>query len=380
MGTIRVNQKRDYYEVLGVGRDATEQEIKSAYRKLALQHHPDRNPDNKEEAEERFKEITEAYSVLADPEKRAAYDRFGFAGVGAAGAGAPDFSSTIFSGFEDLFGTFFDLEDLFGGRRGRRVRAERGADLRYELELSFEEAASGLDTKIKIPRSETCPSCRGSGSRNGSQLANCPACGGRGQVRYSQGFFTVSRTCPQCGGTGQVNRDPCPDCHGEGRVRREKVLGIKIPAGVDDGTRLRISGEGEAGRHGGPPGDLYVELRVRPHPFFERRGDDLFVKIPLSITQAALGAEIKVPTLQGAQKVKVPEGTQPGTVFRLRGHGMPVVNGRGRGDLYVQVTVHIPSRLTREQRRLLESLAPAVEIENKPVEREHSEKVKDVFS
>jgi molecular chaperone DnaJ len=375
-----VNQKRDYYEILGVGRSSTDQEIKSAYRRLALQHHPDRNPESKEESEERFKEITEAYSVLADADKRAAYDRFGFAGVGGAGAGAPDFSSTIFSGFEDLFGTFFDMEDIFGRGRGRRTRAERGADLRYELELSFKEAASGLDTKIKIPRGETCSSCRGTGARNGSQPANCPACGGRGQVRYSQGFFTVSRTCPQCGGMGQVNRNPCSDCHGEGRVRREKVLGIKIPAGVDGGTRLRISGEGEAGRHGGPPGDLYVVLNVKPHSFFERRGDDLYVKIPLSVTQAALGTEFRVPTLQGTQKMKIPEGTQPGAVFRLRGLGMPVLNGRGHGDLYVQVDVIIPARLSREQRRLLESLAPSVHVENKPVERTPSEKVKDVFN
>jgi molecular chaperone DnaJ len=374
-----VNHKRDYYEVLGVSRGASDQEIKSAYRRLALQHHPDRNPDRKEEAEERFKEITEAYSVLADTDKRAAYDRFGFAGVGSAGAGAPDFSSTIFSGFEDLFGTFFDLEDLFGHGRKRRTRAERGADLRYEMEVSFEESATGLDTKIKIPRSEACTSCHGSGSKNGSQMAGCPACAGRGQVRYSQGFFTVSRTCPQCGGTGQVNRDPCLDCHGEGRIRREKVLGIKIPAGVDDGTRLRVAGEGEAGRHGGPPGDLYVALKVRSHPFFERRGDDLYIRIPLSITQAALGTEIRVPTLQGTQKMKVPEGTQPGAVFRLRGHGMPVLNGRGRGNLYVYADVVIPHRLSREQRRALESLGPSIAVDNKPLERQPSEKVKDIF-
>ncbi len=374
-----MNQKRDYYEVLEVSRGASDQEIKSSYRRLALQHHPDRNPESKEVSEELFKEITEAYSVLADSDKRAAYDRFGFAAVGGTGGAAPDFSSTIFSGFEDLFGSFFDMEDLFGRGRGRRVRAERGADLRYELEIAFEEAASGLDTKIKIPRGETCTSCHGSGSKNGSQLAPCPACAGRGQVRYSQGFFTVSRTCPQCGGMGQVNQNPCPDCQGEGRVRREKVLGIKIPAGVDDGTRLRISGEGEAGRHGGPPGDLYVVLLVRPHAYFERRGEDLYVKIPLSITQAALGTDIKVPTLRGMQKMKVPGGTQPGAVFRLRGQGMPVLNGRGRGHLYVLVEVVIPHNLSREQRRTLESLAPSVEVENKPVERASSEKVKDVY-
>ena len=372
-----MNNKRDYYDVLGVSRGASDQEIKSAYRKLALQHHPDRNPGDKEASEERFKEITEAYGVLADSDKRAAYDRFGFAGVGGMGGGAPDFSSTVFSGFEDLFGSFFDLEDLFGRGRSRRSRAERGADLRYELEIAFEEAASGLDTKIKIPRSETCSSCRGSGSSNGTQPTNCPACGGRGQVRYSQGFFTVSRTCPQCGGIGQINRNPCPDCRGEGRVRREKVLGIKIPPGVDDGTRLRVSGEGEAGRHGGPPGDLYVVLKVRPHTYFERRGDDLFIKIPVSITQAALGTEIKVPTLNGQQKMKIPEGTQPGAVFRLRGHGMPILNSRGKGDLYVYVDVTVPARLSRDQRRILESLAPSVEVENKPVERAADDKVKD---
>lgn len=374
-----MNHKRDYYEVLEVGRNASEQEIKSAYRKLALQHHPDRNPDHKEQAEERFKELTEAYGVLGDPEKRAAYDRYGFAGVGGQGAAYPDFSSTVFSGFEDLFGSFFDLEELFGGGRPRRARAERGPDLRYELEIAFEEASSGLETKIKIPRSETCSSCRGTGSRNGTQLSNCPACGGRGQVRYSQGFFTVSRTCPQCGGAGQVNRNPCPECRGEGRQRHEKVLGIKIPPGVDDGTRLRMSGEGEAGRHGGPPGDLYVVLRVRPHSYFERRGDDLFIKIPISITQAALGTEISVPTLRGRQKMKIPEGTQPGATFRLRGHGMPTLNRRGHGDLYVSVDVAVPARLSREQRRILETLAPSVEVENKPVERSTSRKVKDIF-
>ncbi len=374
-----VKNKRDYYEVLAVGREASDQEIKSAYRKLALQHHPDRNPEDKEQAEERFKELTEAYGVLGDPEKRAAYDRFGFAGVGGAGAGYPDFSSTVFSGFEDLFGSLFDLEDLFGGRRPRRARAERGTDLRYELEIAFEEAASGLETKIKIPRAETCSSCHGSGSRNGSQPTACPACAGRGQVRYSQGFFTVSRTCPQCGGAGQVNRNPCPDCRGEGHVRREKVLGIKIPPGVDDGTRLRMSGEGEAGRHGGPPGDLYVVLRVRPHSYFERREDDLYIRIPISITQAALGTEISVPTLRGHQKMKIPEGTQPGSTFRLKGHGMPSLNGRGHGNLYVSIDVVIPARLSREQRRILESLGASFKVDNNPVERTPSRKVKDIF-
>jgi molecular chaperone DnaJ len=373
-----LTEKRDYYDVLGVSREAGESAIKSAYRKLALQYHPDRNPDRKAESEEKFKEITEAYGVLADPEKRAAYDRFGFAGVSSGGAAAPDFSSSVFSDFEDLFGSFFDFGEVFGRARSGRTRPERGADLRYELEIAFEEAAAGLDTKIKIPRNEVCASCHGSGSRSGSAPANCPACGGRGQIRHTQGFFVVSRTCPQCRGAGQVNRDPCPDCAGEGRARREKVLSLKIPPGVDNGTRLRVAGEGEAGLHGGLPGDLYVVLRVRHHPYFERRGDDLNVTIPISVAQAALGTEISVPTLDGVQKLRIPEGTQPGSVFRVRGKGMPSVNGRGHGDLYVAIEVVVPTRLRGEQRRLFEMLAPTVRVENRPASRAAREKAGDV--
>src|SRR5271157_2255245 len=266
-----MSNKRDYYEVLGVERKAGDQEIKSAYRKLALQHHPDRNPDAKEAAEEKFKEITEAYSVLADGDKRAAYDRFGFAGVSSSAASSPDFSSSIFSDFEDIFGAFFGFGDMFGRGRGQGTRARRGADLRYDLEISFEEAAAGLDTKIKIPRWETCSSCGGRGNRKGSAPIACETCGGRGQVRHQQGFFTLTQTCPRCQGMGQVIRDACPACEGEGRVRQERVLSVKIPAGVEDEMRLRVSGEGEAGIHGGPPGDLFVVLRVREHPYFERR-------------------------------------------------------------------------------------------------------------
>lgn len=377
-----MNGKRDYYEVLGVARGATDQELKSAYRKLAMQHHPDRNPTNTGEAEERFKEITEAYGVLADPQKRAAYDRFGFSGVSGSGGGAapwPDFSSTVFSDFEDLFGTFFDFGDAFGRRRGRRTRAERGADLRYELEISFEEAARGLESRIKIPRHETCATCHGTGAKSGQAIADCPSCGGRGQIRHSQGFFVVSRTCPQCHGMGQVNRDPCPDCSGEGRVRREKVLTIPIPAGVDDGTQLRVAGEGQAGLHGGGPGDLWVILRVRPHSYFDRRGDDLYVTIPISITQAALGSDVQVPTLDGNHRQRIPEGTQSGSVFRLRGKGMPSPHGRRRGDLYVKVEVVIPSRLSRDQRRLFEMLSPSVKVENKPVSKGGNGKTRDIF-
>lgn len=370
-----MSQKRDFYEVLGVGKNASDQEIKSAYRKLALQFHPDRNPNNKEESEEKFKEITEAYGVLADVEKRAAYDRFGHAGLSGMGGYSPDFSSSIFTDFEDIFGDFFG--DFFGGGRGqgRRSRAERGADLRYDLEISFEEAAKGLETKIKIPRWDSCSSCGG----RGGDRAQCPTCNGRGQLRQQQGFFTISRTCPHCQGLGQVVKVPCVACRGQGRVRSEKVLGIKIPSGVDEGTRLRLGGEGEAGFNGGPPGDLYVVLKVREHEVFERRGNDIYVTVPVSMAQAALGAEIKVPTLNGHEKLRVPEGTQPGSVFRLRGCGIPSVDGRSEGDLYVIIQVAIPRNISREQRRLLESLASSVRIENKPLPRQYTQKVKDTF-
>ncbi len=374
-----MNRKRDYYEVLGVNREASEQEIKSAYRKLALQLHPDRNPDKKEEAEEKFKELTEAYGVLMDAQKRAAYDRFGHAGVSSGGGWQPDVSSTIFSDFEDLFGDFFGFGDVFGRRAGRPPRAERGADLRYDLEISLREAARGIESKIKIPRWEHCADCRGSGARAGTSPVPCPTCNGRGQLRSQQGFFSISRTCSHCRGTGQIIREMCPNCHGQGRVREEKVLSLKIPPGVDDGTRLRVGGEGEAGRNGGPPGDLYVVINVQPHPYFERRGNDLYCTIPISVSQAALGAEFKVPTLLGEERLRIPEGTQSGSVFRLRGRGMPALDGRSQGDLYVATHVIVPSRLSREQRRMFETLAPSVRIENKPLERRLSEKAKDNF-
>ena len=364
-----MSQKRDYYEVLGVSRSAGDAELKSAYRKLALQHHPDRNPASKHESEEKFKELSEAYSVLADPDKRAAYDRYGLAGVSGAGAYSPDFSSTIFSDFSDIFGDLFGFGEVFGGGSGRRSGAQRGSDLRYDLEIAFEEAASGLDTKVKIPRWENCAACNGRGAKKGSEPVACPACNGRGQIRSSQGFFTISRTCPQCAGMGQIIREACPDCRGEGRTRQEKVLGIKIPAGVESGMRLRVTGEGEAGFSAGPPGDLYVAIAVGEHLFFERRASDLFCTIPISIVQAALGTEIKVPTLRGQERLRIPEGTQNGSVFRLRGKGFPSLDGRGPGDLYVTIHVDIPKSLTREQRRLMESLDHAVRVENKPLDR-----------
>lgn len=371
-----MSSKRDYYAVLGVGRNATDQEIKSAYRKLALQFHPDRNPEKTEEATEKFKEITEAYSVLADADKRAAYDRFGHAGVG----GMPDFSSTIFSGFEDIFGDLFGIGDIFGQRRGRRGGGERGADLRYDMEISFEEAATGLDAKIKIPRWEACSECGGRGARKGSEPVTCATCGGRGQVHSQRGFFTLTRTCPDCRGLGQVILERCDVCNGEGRGLKEKVLSIKIPPGVDDGARLRVSGEGEAGYFGGPPGDLYVVLRVHEHAFFERRGNDLYCSIPISVSQAVLGAEIKVPTLRGEERLSIPAATQPGSVFRVRGKGFPSLDRGGQGDLYVVVEVVIPSHLTREQRRLFETLSGTNRVENKPLLRHVSEKVKNIFS
>jgi len=373
-----MSQKRDYYEVLGVQREVSDAELKSAYRKLAMQHHPDRNPGNHDEATEKFKEITEAYTVLADPEKRAAYDRYGHAGVsGAATQGWPDPSSTIFADFEDLFGEFFG--GVFGRQRTSRTRVQRGADLRYEMEIAFEEAASGLESKIKIPRWETCSECGGRGARRGSAPVTCSTCNGRGQLRHQQGLFTVTRACPACQGMGQVISDPCPQCQGEGRLRQEKVLSIKIPAGVEDGMKLRVSGEGEGGVYGGPPGDLYVVLHVREHAFFERNGSDLYCTIPLSVSQAALGAEIKVPTLRGPERLRIPEGTQPNSVFRLRGFGMPRVDENSRGDLFVRVQVVIPSRLSREQRHLFEDLSSTVRVDNKPLVRQSSNRVKNSF-
>lgn len=372
-----MKQKRDYYEVLGVSREASDQEIKTAYRRLAMQHHPDRNPDNKEESEEKFKEITEAYSVLADAQKRAAYDRFGHAGV--AGGVAPDFSSTIFSDFEDIFGDLFGFGDVFGRSSRGRSRSAGGIDLRYDLEITLEEAAVGLQTKIKIPRWEVCPECEGSGAKPGSQPVICSTCGGRGQLRHQQGFFTVTRTCPQCQGLGQIVRDLCLQCKGEGRVNTDRVLDLKIPAGVDDGTRLRVAGEGGIATRGSAPGDLYVILKIREHAFFERRGNDLYYTIPISFSQAALGAEIIVPTLNGEERLRIPESTQSGSVFRLRGQGMPTLEGRGRGDLYVSVYVVTPTHLSRDQRRWLEILAPSLRVDNHPLERRAAEKVKDTF-
>jgi molecular chaperone DnaJ len=371
--------QRDYYEVLGVTRTASIDEIKAAYRKCALKWHPDRNPEHKAEAEAKFRESTEAYSVLSDSQKRQVYDTYGHSGLSSAGGGV-DFTGTIFQDFHDIFGDFFGFEDLFsGGRRGRR--AQRGSDLRYDMTLSFEEAATGVNTKIKIPRQEFCSACKGTGAKAGTGVVACQTCGGRGQLAYQQGFFTITRTCPACQGAGQIIKERCAECRGQGRVEKERTIDLRIPPGVDTGTRLRVQGEGEPGPNGGPTGDLYVVLEVKEHPFFERRGADLYCTIPISIAQAALGAELQVPGLAGDEKLKIPEGTESGAVFRVRGQGLADPHGGGKGDLYYHVRVLTPTKLTREQRKLIEQLGASLKVENKPAERGSSlfDKVKDIF-
>jgi len=374
-----LNGKRDYYDVLGVLRTASDQEIKSAYRKLALQYHPDRNPGNRE-AEEQFKEAAEAYSVLSDAQKRANYDRFGHAGVGA-GAGFGGFDPNVFADFSDILGDIFGFGDLFGSGRRGGSRVQRGADLRYDLELTFDEAAFGSTKKIKVPRHETCGECHGSGAQKGSGPTTCPTCNGYGQVRFQQGFFSLTRTCSQCQGTGQIIKNRCTTCRGEGRIVREKTLELRIPAGVDTGSKMRVSGEGDAGAKGGPSGDLYVVLSVQEHEFFERRDHDLYCHIPITFPQAALGAHIAVPTIDREdEKLAVPSGTQTGSTFRIKGRGISKRGGAARGDLYVTVDIVVPSKLSREQKDLLSKLAETIEIENKPIQKKILERVKEIFS
>jgi molecular chaperone DnaJ len=365
--------KADYYEVLGVPRNASEQEIKSAYRKLALKYHPDRNAGDKK-AEEHFKEAAEAYSVLGDSEKRARYDAYGHAGLsGMAGAG---FDPTIFADFSDIVGDFFGFSDLFGRRRGG---PRRGADLRYNLDLTFDEALFGTEAQLQVPREEPCATCSGSGSAPGTKPSTCPSCGGAGQVTFQQGFFSVSRTCGRCRGGGRIITSLCKDCGGRGRVARDRKLTVSIPPGVDTGSQLRLSGEGEVGSAGGPPGDLYVFLRVQEHPFFKREGDALYCEVPITFAQAALGASIEVPT-PGAEssKLSIPEGTQPGTSFRIKGQGAPRLGSRGRGDLHVTVRVAVPTKLTAQQRKLLEQLAPTLSAsDGREKDRSFAGKVRD---
>lgn len=367
--------KRDYYEVLGVSRNAADTELKSAYRKLAMQHHPDKNPGN-HEAEEKFKELNEAYGVLSNPDNRARYDRFGHAGVGSSAASAP-WASADFGGFEDILGDIFG--DLFGGGRRSRGGAQRGSDLRYDLEITLKQAAAGHKTKISIPRLENCESCNGTGAAPGSSPVTCTGCAGSGQVRFQQGFFSVSRTCDQCRGTGRMIANKCKTCFGQGRVENEQEIEIKIPAGVDTGARLRLAGEGEAGRNGGGHGDLYVVIHVKEHEMFERQGNNLYVSVPVTFSQAALGAEIKVPTLDGEEPLTIPEYTQTGSIFRLKGKGIVSLQGHGRGDLFVVTTIVTPTRLTREQRKLLEQFAAIEEKQQESAAKRFGSKVKDIF-
>jgi molecular chaperone DnaJ len=376
--------KRDYYEILSLTREASGEQIKSAYRKEALRWHPDRNPDNKAEAEHNFREAAEAYGVLSDPQKRQVYDRFGHAGFEGRGFDAGGINSSIFEEFQDILGDLFGADAVMGGAgrrgRGRGGRGQRGADLRHDMSLTFEEAATGVNTQIRISRRENCEVCHGTGAKAGSGMAACRTCGGRGQMIYQQGFFSITRTCPACQGAGEVIREACLGCRGQGRLERERILDVGIPAGVDSGTRLRMPGQGEPGVNGGASGDLFIFLDVKEHSFFERRGSDLYCTIPVSFPQAALGATIKVPTLNGQDELEVPEGTQSGQILRKKGKGLPNPHG-GQGDLYVSIRVVVPSKVSREQRRVLEQLGQTMKVENAPAERSSSffDKVKDIF-
>lgn len=369
-----MSTKRDYYEILGIGRDASEDAVKKAYRKLAMQNHPDRNPGDKQ-AEERFREASEAYQVLSDQERRAQYDRFGHAAFEQnAGFGGFDFGG----GFaEDLFNDLFG--ELFGGRNRSRSRSRRGDDLRYDLEIAFEEAAEGAEKTIEIPRLSACDACHGSGSSDGGARATCTGCQGSGQVRYQQGFFTIAKTCNECGGQGSVVKNPCGQCRGAGVTQRAVALNVRIPPGVDSGTRLKLRGEGGTGQAGGPAGDLYVVLSVREHPLFARDGSNIVCEIPITFPEAALGAEIEVPTLGGKVMMKVPAGTQSGSVFRLKGKGVTDPRGYGRGDQLVRVLVEVPRSLTPHQRELLTEFARDLHKEVNPLSKGFFDKVKEMF-
>lgn len=376
--------KSDYYEVLSVTRTASDAEIKTAYRKLAMQFHPDRNPGDAK-AEERFKECSEAYGILSDPQKRAAYDRYGH-GAFSGGAG-PQGGGGFPGGFGgdpqdlgDIFGDIFGEMFNTGGGGRKQSRAQRGRDLRYDLTLQFEESVFGKELEIKVKRSETCTDCNGTGSANGKQPVTCSQCRGAGQVRFQQGFFSVARACPRCEGTGVLITDPCHVCHGETRVQREHAMTVKVPAGVEDGTRIRYQGEGEAGKLGGPSGDLYVVLSVKAHKFFQREGDDLHCIVPVSFPQAALGDELEIETLEGIAVVKVPEGTQSGKSFRIKGKGVPHLNSHGKGDLIVEVRVQTPGKLTKQQKDLLKQLGDTMRVENTPHANGIMDRVKDIFN
>jgi len=369
--------KRDYYEVLGVDRSADADALKKAYRALALKYHPDRNPDDPA-AEDKFKEASEAYAVLSDPDKRRAYERLGFEGVGA-GSGQPGFDFSDMGGFGDVLNDLFG--DLFGtrggGARPRRGRGRRGADLRYTMEVDLPDLLAVKETTIQIPKMRPCETCDGSGARAGTRPESCTRCRGAGQLMFQQGFFRISRPCDACGGAGEVVKDRCTGCRGAGRVEGEQTLHVKIPAGIEHGTRLRLAAEGEAGLEGGPPGDLYVDVAVRPHPLFERDGGDLHCQVPIPFVQAALGAEIEVPTLDGKETLRVPEGTQSGKTFRLHGKGLPSLGSRTRGDQIVQIFVEVPTKLTDRQRDLLEQFAGDSGTEVSPVTKGFLDKLRD---
>lgn len=370
--------KRDYYEVLGVERTVDVNGLKNAYRELAKKYHPDRNSEDG--AEERFKEASEAYSVLSDPQKRAAYDRYGHQGLQGMGAGQ-GFDPNAFTDFSDILGDLFGFGDLFGGGRGGRgrSRAQRGEDLRYDLEINLEETIRGMSVDIQVPRLDQCSRCHGSGAEQNDGLVSCPMCHGRGEVIYQQSFLQIRRTCGQCGGRGQIIRRPCTQCKGDRYVRSERKLKVNIPPGVDNGTRLRLANEGQPGGNGGPHGDLYVVVKVKDHPIFERDSDELHCTIPINVAQAALGTEVDLLTFDGLQTVKVPEGSQSGARIRLRGLGIPRLQGSGRGDLFVHIDVKVPSKLTREQKRLFEQLRDTLPAENEPHEKSIIDKVKDYF-
>jgi molecular chaperone DnaJ len=367
--------KRCYYEVLGVSREADDGSLKGAYRKLALKYHPDRNPDD-HEAEEKFKEAAEAYSVLSDPQKRAAYDRYGFQGLQG---GAQGFDPNAFADFSDILGDFFGFGDLFGGGRRRGSRVQRGEDLRYDLELNFEDMMKGLTADIQVPRMDACKGCGGTGADKNDGLTTCPMCRGRGEVIYQQSFLQIRRTCGQCNGRGQIVRRACSQCKGEGYLRAERKLKVNIPAGVDNGTKLRLSQEGQPGASGGPAGDLYVVVRVKEHPIFEREGDDLHCTVSINVAQAALGTDVDLLTFDGLHAVKIPDGTQSGARVKMRGLGVPRLQSSGRGDLFVHVNVKVPMKLSREQRKLFEQLRETLPAENEPHEKGLLEKVKDYF-
>ncbi|MBN1272523.1 MAG: molecular chaperone DnaJ [Candidatus Aminicenantes bacterium] len=371
--------KRDCYEILGVGRDASSEEIKRCYRKLAMMYHPDRNPEDKT-AEENFKEAAEAYSVLIDPEKRSLYDRFGWDGLRGEGfSGFSGFNSSIFSDFEDILGNFFGFGDIFGGSQRKHHVPRRGRDLALELEISLEESAEGVEKEIKLTRRETCPVCKGSKLKPGTKKIRCDRCQGRGQVRYQQGFFTISRSCSYCNGTGEIINTPCEECQGKGKVKKKRSLNVKIPAGIDEGMRLRICGEGEAGDEGAPAGDLFIVTRIQKHPFYERNGENLNCSISVSFPQAALGTIVEIPTLEGNELLKISPGLQSGEVLRLKGKGIKNLESSRKGDLFITVNVKTPQQITKEQKELLKQFAEAGGEKVEVVDRSIIDRVKNIF-